>query len=130
MPIGGGFPPEMNKPQAEEEVRPRVLVVDDEPLNLELLERSLHRKFEVLTAGGAESALKLLQRGEEVSIILCDYRMPGMNGTQLLAESIKYLPQAKRVIITGYADVESIIEAVNHGQIHYFVRKPWNNQDL
>jgi diguanylate cyclase (GGDEF)-like protein len=110
--------------------RPRVLVVDDEPKNLELLERSLHRKYEVLTAGGPESALRILQGGEKVSIILCDYRMPGMNGTQLLAESIKYLPEAKRVIITGYADLEGVIDAINNGQIHYFVRKPWNHQEL
>lgn len=120
----------MKKPDETGPVRPRVLVVDDEPMNLDLLERSLHRKYEVLTADGAEPALRLLQRGEDVALILCDYRMPGMNGTQFLAEAIKYNPRAKRVIITGYADVDGIIDAINKGQIHYFVKKPWNHQEL
>jgi diguanylate cyclase (GGDEF)-like protein len=120
----------MRKPIPGEGPRPRVLVVDDEPMNLELLERSLHRKYEVLTASGAEPALQILKRGEEIALILCDYRMPGMNGTQLLAEAIKFNPSAKRVIITGYADVDGIIDAINTGQVHYFVKKPWSHQEL
>lgn len=110
--------------------RARLLVVDDEPMNLELLERSLHRKYDVVTADGPEAALAILKRGEDIALILSDYRMPGMNGTQLLAEAIKWNPRAKRVIITGYADVDGIIDAINEGQVHYFVRKPWNHGDL
>lgn len=116
--------------KAEKAPRARVLVVDDEPMNLELLERTLHRRYDVLTAAGPEAALTLLKRNTDVAIILCDYRMPGMNGTQLLEESMKYTPTAKRVIITGYADADGIIEAINRGQIHYFVKKPWNHQEL
>ena len=110
--------------------RPKVLVVDDEPRNLELLERSLHRKYAILTASSGEQALALLKTEPDVAIILCDYRMPQMSGTQLLAHSIQHVPNAKRVIITGYADVEAVIEAINHGQCHYFIRKPWNHQEL
>ena len=112
------------------DVRPRVLVVDDEPMNLELLERCLHRKFEVMTAGSAEAALTVLRGSPDVSIILCDYRLNGMSGTQFLAESLRHVPEAKRVIITGYADIDGLIEAINAGQIHYFVKKPWNAQEL
>jgi two-component system, cell cycle response regulator len=125
---GGDDRPTLERPVFP---RPKVLVVDDEPMNLELLERSLHRKYEVITATGGEPALALLREtGNEVSIIISDYRMPGMNGTQFLAESIKYHPEAKRVIITGFADVDAIIDAINLGQVHYFVRKPWSPQEL
>src|SRR5688572_19548007 len=108
------------------DARPKVLVVDDEPMNLELLERCLHRKFAVLTAGSAEAALDTLRTSKDISIILCDYRLNGMSGTQLLAESLRHVPDAKRVIITGYADIDGLIDAINAGQIHYFVKKPWN----
>jgi diguanylate cyclase (GGDEF)-like protein len=114
----------------EEVARPRLLVVDDEPMNLELLERSLHRKYDVVTASGADEALAILKRGDDIALILADYRMPGMSGTQLLAEAVTWTPRAKRVIITGYADVDGIVEAINQGQVHYFVRKPWNHGDL
>jgi diguanylate cyclase (GGDEF)-like protein len=112
------------------DARPKVLVVDDEPMNLELLERCLHRKFTVLTAGSAEAALITLKDTPDLSIILCDYRLNGMSGTQFLAESLRHVPEAKRVIITGYADLDGLIEAINAGQIHFFVKKPWNAQEL
>lgn len=116
------------------EARVRVLAVDDEPLNLEMLERSLRREYDVLTAPDAEKALEFLREdgraGPRIALILCDYRMPGMNGAELLAESMQYNPDAKRVIITGYAEVDSIIESVNAGQIHYVVKKPWNHKEL
>jgi len=110
--------------------RARVLAIDDEPMNLDLLERSLQRKYAVMTAADPESALDLLRAHSDVAIILCDYRMPAMNGAKLLAEASRINPDAKRVIITGYADVDNIIEAVNTGKIHYVIRKPWNHRDL
>src|SRR5687768_12689116 len=112
------------------DARPKVLVVDDEPMNVELLERCLHRKFTVLTAGSAEKALDVLRTSLDVSIVLCDYRLSGMSGTQFLAECVRHVPDAKRVIITGYADIDSIIEAINSGGIHYFIKKPWNAHEL
>jgi len=107
-------------------------VVDDEELNLDLLERSLRRKYDVLSATTAEQALELLRtinRGE-ISMVVSDYRMPGMNGAELLAETIKTHPDARRVIITGYADTDNLIQSVNGGRIHYIITKPWKHQEL
>ncbi len=107
-------------------------MVDDEELNLDLLERSLRRKYDVLSALTAEQALEVLRtinRGE-VSMVVSDYRMPGMNGAELLAETIKTHPDARRVIITGYADTDNLIQSVNAGRIHYIITKPWKHQEL
>ncbi len=103
-------------------------------MNLELLERSLRRKYDVLTAEDPERALEFIvedaKSGPHIAIILCDYRMPGMSGAELLEASIEHNPDAKRVIITGYAEVDNIIDSINAGQIHYVVKKPWNHQEL
>ncbi|RMH44423.1 MAG: EAL domain-containing protein [Deltaproteobacteria bacterium] len=116
------------------EDRVRVLAVDDEPINLEMLERSLRRDYEVVTADDPESALELLRtardRSAEFAVILSDYRMPGMSGAAFLAASMEHMPHAKRVIVTGYAEVDALIDAVNAGQIHYVVKKPWNHNEL
>jgi diguanylate cyclase (GGDEF)-like protein len=110
--------------------RPRILVVDDEPTSLDLLERALSRRCDVVMADGPEAALRILHQGEEFAVAVCDYRMPAMTGIELLAEAIKVFPQTKRVIITAHADVNGIIDAVNRGQIHSFFRKPWLAEEL
>jgi len=110
-----------------------VLAVDDEPFNLDLLERSLRRKYDVLSASSGEQALEILRDSpdrERIAIILCDYRMPGMSGAELLAESMRTHPDARRVVITGYADSDNLIAAINDGRIHYLVTKPWKHQEL
>ncbi len=122
----------MSEGHPREQVRPRVLVVDDEELNLDLLQRSLRRKYDVTSAPSAEQALTVLRtvsRGE-ISMVVSDYRMPGMNGAELLAETIKTHPDARRVIITGYADTDNLIQSVNSGRIHYIITKPWKHQEL
>lgn len=113
--------------------RARVLVVDDEELNLDLLNRSLRRSFEVIAATSPVAALELLQGphlADEIAMILSDYRMPDMNGAEFLAETVQTHPDARRVIITGYADTENLIQSVNGGRIHYIVTKPWKHQEL
>jgi diguanylate cyclase (GGDEF)-like protein len=110
--------------------RASILVVDDEPMNLELLERTLRRRHRVITAVGPDEALAALERESDFAVILCDYRMPGMSGTEVLARSVDRHPGAKRVIITGYADVDGVIDAINRGQVHHFIRKPWSREEL
>jgi len=106
-----------------------ILAVDDEPANLRMLERLFHREYRVLTAKSGEEALELLGR-EEVSLIISDQRMPGMTGTEMLQASIRTNPDAVKIILTGYTDVEALIEAINYARVYRYVNKPWDPEKL
>jgi len=101
-----------------------LLAVDDEPRILAAVQDLFEDEFDVLTATSAESALRIL--GEhEVAVIMSDQRMPELAGDEFLARA-KDLSQATRILVTGYADVEALVSAVNRGQIYAYVTKPWN----
>lgn len=102
----------------------RVLCVDDEPKVLEGLQRILSKKFVSLSAGSGEEALKVVARSEHIDVIVSDMRMPEMNGAVLLAECRKRSPDTVRLLLTGQADLESAISAVNEGQVFRFLTKP------
>src|SRR3990172_9524130 len=104
--------------------RARVLCVDDEPNVLEGLALNLRRRYEVLKANGGGAGLEILQKDKEVAVIISDMRMPGMNGAAFLAEARKLVPHATRILLTGQADLDSAIAAVNEGQIFRFLTKP------
>jgi response regulator RpfG family c-di-GMP phosphodiesterase len=106
-----------------------ILAVDDEPANLRMLERLFHREYNVLTAASGEQALELL-RETAVSLIITDQRMPGMSGTDLLRLSMASHPDAAKIILTGYTDVEALIDAINTSRVHKFVSKPWDPMAL
>jgi diguanylate cyclase (GGDEF)-like protein len=110
-------------------VRPKVLIVDDEADNLELLQRVLRKDFEIFLAESGETALKMMEE-HDFFLILTDQRMPKMMGTELLEESIKRDPSAIRILITGYSDIESVIDAINRGSVHRYIKKPWNRDEL
>jgi response regulator RpfG family c-di-GMP phosphodiesterase len=109
-----------------------ILLLDDEKSITNALQRLLHREnYCILTAAGGEEALELMKRQERpVSLIISDQRMPGMNGARFLEESKKVCPNAVRFLLTGYSDMDSIVEAVNKGEIHRYLTKPWNDGDL
>jgi two-component system response regulator HupR/HoxA len=109
--------------------QPTVLVVDDEPRVLDALEAVLAVDFRVLRAGGGEAALEILA-ADAVAVIVSDYRMPGMNGVELLRRSQDVAPDALRIVLTAYTDVDSLMDAVNTGHIYHFVPKPWDPQEL
>ncbi|HLG20901.1 MAG TPA: diguanylate cyclase, partial [Bdellovibrionota bacterium] len=109
--------------------KPLALVVDDEVDNLELLQRVLRKDYEVHTADSGTKAL-LLMEDHDFSIILTDQRMPKMLGTEFLAESLKRNPTAIRILITGYSDIESVIDAINQGSVHRYIKKPWRAEEL
>ena len=109
--------------------RPSSLVIDDEQDNLDLLQRALHRDFNVFAASSGAQGLDILKKNS-IEIILADHRMPGMTGVEFLAEALKTSPGSKRVILTGYAEVEGVIDAINTGRVHYFIRKPWDRHEL
>jgi two-component system, cell cycle response regulator len=107
----------------------KVLVVDDEVDNLDLLKRVLHKEYDVYAAESGEAALKLMEE-HDFFLILTDQRMPKMLGTEFLEESVKRDPSAIRILITGYSDIESVIDAINKGAVHRYIKKPWNREEL
>jgi two-component system response regulator HupR/HoxA len=108
---------------------PTVLIVDDERRVLDALEAILAAEFRVLRAEGGAQALELLGAGE-VAVIVTDQRMPGMTGVELLERSQALAPDAVRIVLTAYTDVDSLMEAINRGHIYHFVAKPWDPQQL
>ncbi|MBY4677390.1 sigma-54-dependent transcriptional regulator [Marinobacterium arenosum] len=109
--------------------RPRVLCVDDEVRSLETLERTLDEEFDVLTASNAEQALALLEQ-QPVNAVLCDQRMPGTSGVELLSQVRERWPDTARLILSGYTDSEDIIRGVNDSGIHQYITKPWHPEAL
>jgi len=106
-----------------------LLVVDDEPDVCDSVHDLLRREFRVLKAHSADEGFKLLQE-EDVHIIMTDQRMPRITGVELLTRAKSRNPQAIRMLFTGYADVESIVAAINVGHVFQFLRKPWNPDEL
>ena len=107
-----------------------VLVVDDEPNILSALRRMLRAQgYCVQTAPGGSEALALLAQAP-VDLIISDMRMPEMNGAEFLRRSREHVPEAVRILLTGYADIGSTIDAVNNGEIFRYVSKPWNDEAL
>ncbi|MCX6640533.1 MAG: response regulator [bacterium] len=109
---------------------PRLLLVDDEPNILKALQRLFFDEdYKVSTANSGEEALEILQ-GQEVDLIISDYRMPGMTGTHFFKEARLIQPDAVRIILSGYAEVPALTAAINEGNIYQFIFKPWNDEDL
>ncbi|MEO7036744.1 MAG: HD domain-containing phosphohydrolase [Polyangiaceae bacterium] len=102
----------------------RILCVDDEPLVLEGLERTLFEHFDVTTESVPARALELLQAGPAFAVVLSDMRMPEMDGATLLARARELVPETSRMLLTGQADINSAVAAVNQGQILRFLWKP------
>ncbi|WP_305042926.1 ATPase, T2SS/T4P/T4SS family [Geoalkalibacter sp.] len=112
------------------EERFTLLLVDDEPGVLRALQRIfIDENYRILTAGDAQRALDLLA-SQPVHLIISDHRMPGMTGAELLRQVKERWPQVIRIMLTGYADVQSIMGAVNEGAVFKFITKPWNDEDL
>ncbi|HEY9885475.1 MAG TPA: response regulator [Thermosynechococcaceae cyanobacterium] len=108
----------------------RLMVVDDEPDNLDLLYRTFRRDFEVLQAESAIAALQMLEEQGEMAIIISDQRMPEMLGTEFLSKTVDRYPDTIRIVLTGYTDVEDLVEAINTGKVFKYITKPWNPDQL
>lgn len=113
-----------------QETRYKVLVVDDEPANLRVMINPLSRAYEVLSAESAEAALELIPRHRDIAMIISDQRMPGKSGVELLQACREMVPRAVGIIVTGYVDIESVIQAINDAQIYKFILKPIDRNDL
>jgi DNA-binding NtrC family response regulator len=107
----------------------KILIVDDEPANLRTLERLFRDQYQVMTAGSGAEALQLLGQ-HDVALLITDQRMPGMTGIELLKQTVSLRPRMVRMILTGYTDIEALVEAINCGEVYRYVTKPWNNDEL
>src|SRR5690349_2331103 len=113
---------------------PAILTVDDDPAVSRAVARDLRRHYGetyrvVRAASGAEAldALRELKlRGQQVALLLADYRMPQMNGIQFLESAMDLYPQARRVLLTAYADTDAAISAINLVDVDHYLLKPWN----
>jgi response regulator RpfG family c-di-GMP phosphodiesterase len=106
-----------------------LLIVDDEPDVCDSVQDLLRREFRVLKAHSAEEGCRIMQE-EEVHIVMSDQRMPQITGIELLTKLKARHPHAIRMLFTGYADLESIIAAINQGHIFQFLKKPWQPEEL
>ena len=107
----------------------KLLIVDDEMPNIRLLERLFQNDYYCLTASSGAEAITLLDQ-HDVAVIITDQRMPQMTGIDLLKQSADRRPHMVRILLTGYTDLEALVEAVNCGLVYMYVSKPWNNDDL
>ncbi|MCB0384887.1 MAG: hybrid sensor histidine kinase/response regulator [Bdellovibrionales bacterium] len=107
-----------------------ILCVDDEIDNVDALERIFRRNYRVLKATSGAEGLALLKDATDVAVIISDQRMPKMTGVEFLKKSIKTHPDAIRILLTGYTDIESVIDAINSGGIYRYLTKPWDSVDL
>ena len=107
----------------------KILIVDDQIEILNALERQLKDDYKVYTSSNGEEALGLVEKNI-FTVILADQRMPGMTGIDFLSKSMSIQPDIVRILITAYADIQASIDAVNKGQIYYYVSKPWEPDEL
>lgn len=115
---------------SQENIKTKILVVDDEPDNLDLLYRTFQSEYKVLRAESGPAALDILATEGDIAVIISDQRMPQMSGTEFLSRTATHYPDVIRIILTGYTDVEDLVEAINSGKVFKYVTKPWDAEHL
>jgi len=106
-----------------------VLYVDDEVENLNAFKAVYRREFNVFIAESAKEGRKIMD-SNNIEVILTDQRMPDITGVEFLASIIDEFPDCMRILITGYSDLNAVIDAINKGEVYRYVSKPWDNDDL
>lgn len=106
-----------------------ILYVDDEENNLISFKAAFRMKYHVLIAHCGDDALKLLET-KSVEIIITDQRMPNMTGIEFLEKILERYPEPMRILLTGYSDMNAVIEAVNKGKIYHYLAKPWIEEEI
>jgi signal transduction histidine kinase len=107
-----------------------ILYVDDDKENLRTFRRLFRKQYEVLLAESGEQGLQLLEAHAPIPVIITDQRMPEMTGIEFLEQSIHISPGSIRIIITGFTDVQALIDAINTGRVYRYITKPWDEQEL
>ena len=106
-----------------------ILYLDDERDNLIVFNSAFRRDYEVHLAGSGQEGIEILRK-HEIEVIITDQRMPEMTGIQFLEKIISDYPYSIRMILTGFSDVEAIIQAINTGRVYRYITKPWNKEEL
>ncbi|CDH45356.1 sigma-54-dependent transcriptional regulator [Candidatus Contendibacter odensensis] len=106
-----------------------LLIVDDEKEILRSLTLTFEGDYEVFTASSASAALEILQQ-QNIALVIADQRMPEMTGAELFAKTVQTNPHSIRIILTGYTDTASLVQAINQGHIYQYITKPWDRQEL
>jgi DNA-binding NtrC family response regulator len=106
-----------------------VLYVDDEINNLNSFKASFRRDFEIYTAQSAREGRKVLD-SYEIGVIITDQRMPGMTGIEFLESILSIYPDTIRILLTGFSDMNAVMDAINRGQVYKYLVKPWQNDEL
>lgn len=111
-------------------MKPKILYIDDEENNLISFKASFRLHFNIITAiNGKEAVMKLLEN-DDIKIIFCDQRMPEITGVDLLEQIKGLFPSPVRIMLTGYADIDAVIEAINKGNIFQYLKKPWKEEEV
>ena len=108
----------------------KLMVVDDELDNLDVLYRTFWKDFKVYKANSATEALAILEKEGEMAVIISDQRMSEMNGSELLSLTVERFPDTIRILLTGFTDVEDLVDAINSGRVFKYITKPWNPNQL
>ncbi len=106
-----------------------VLYIDDEINNLNSFKASFRRDFEIYTAQSAREGRKILD-SYEIGVIITDQRMPGMTGIEFLESILSIYPDTIRILLTGFSDMNAVMDAINRGQVYKYLVKPWQNDEL
>jgi response regulator RpfG family c-di-GMP phosphodiesterase len=107
----------------------KVLYVDDEVNNLTSFKATFRRDFQIFLAESGAEGQELLKK-ERIEVIITDQRMPGMTGVEFLESIIDEYPDAVRILLTGYTDINAVIDAINKGQVYHYLTKPWDERYL
>src|ERR1700743_3399519 len=106
-----------------------VLYIDDEINNLNSFKAAFRRDFEIFTAISAREGRKILDNNE-IGVIITDQRMPGMTGIEFLESILPVYPDTIRILLTGFSDINAVMDAINRGQVYKYLVKPWQNDEL
>ena len=107
-----------------------ILVVDDEIANLQKLRRTFVNRYSVLSASSGNEALDLVSKNSDIAVMIVDQRMPDMTGVDLLRQTLEVLPWAVRIILTGFTDVDVLMDAINSCKVYRYIVKPWDPPDM
>lgn len=119
---------------AEDEIR--VLYIDDEPHNLTAFKANFRKVYKVFTAESAKEGLEIIKKHnhkdskETIQIIISDQRMPEQTGVDFFESLLNTYPDPIRMLLTGYTDINAVIDAINRGQVYRYITKPWSEHDL